>query len=254
MKKDNLIILEYQEDFCENFTSFAYGKILENRTNAKCFYENNPSKRNKFELKMKYFNIETNFISTNRVKSITKKALNYEKIDKIKNKIQNCLIDLKHFRIRDLNLITDEIKEKFNFSNNNFIISYDILEDIESTQSVGLYISEEDLLNNKIDFEYIYNATKRINKYIKKPKLFIFAPSKIKTMIKSDIDYKIVNYLNWSEEFYLLKQCKHKIIPNYGKSYTKTFWASVLNSKYYSINTYSKKEYNKNINKNWISI
>ena len=144
--------------------------------------------------------------------------------------------------------------DSFDFSTSSFLLNFDILEEINQEQSIGLYISDKDFQDNSIDWGFIYSATKRINKYIKKPKLYIFGPKQIKEFIKSEINFKIINNLNWKEEFYLLKECKHKIIISNRNSYSKNLWASILNKKYDGIRTYSKNEYSKNLNRNWLAI
>ena len=58
---------------------------------------------------------------------------------------------MSHFKIDDIPKITDELKTKFDFKNTDFIVNYDILEEITETNSIGLYISPKD----KHNFKYI---------------------------------------------------------------------------------------------------
>ena len=111
MENNNLLILEYQDNFADNLSIYAYGKILEKKQKRKCFYENNTQKRVKFENSMAFFNLDCGYISTNRVKNLTKEAFYYnqiiindKKIDKeIKSKkSKNKILELKHVNIDDI--------------------------------------------------------------------------------------------------------------------------------------------------------
>ena len=255
MKLENLVLVEYQENFADNLSSIAYAKILEEKTNAKCYLENDIKKRKIFENKMSNFNLEYEFISSTRVQNFSKLALDNNKFFLNTNKtkkINNKIISLKHFNIDDKDLISDNIKNMLKFNKCDFIVNYDILEDIVSTQSIGLYINKNDI--NTINNEFIYNATKRLNKYIKKPKLYIFSDNSIKDKINSFIDYEILSINDWREEFYFLTACKHKIILNTKNSYSEGFWAAVLNEKEYCLNIYDKKIKTIKKRNNWIAM
>ena len=60
--KNNCVVLEYQEDFTDNFSVYAYGKIIEKKSGTPCFYENSSNKRIKFEAKMNNFNLDIKYI------------------------------------------------------------------------------------------------------------------------------------------------------------------------------------------------
>ena len=68
----NIVVLRYQDSFADNFSTFAYGKIIEEKFALKCFYENITSKRQDFEEKMQSFNIKADFISKSRTDKIAK--------------------------------------------------------------------------------------------------------------------------------------------------------------------------------------
>lgn len=206
--------------------------------------------------------MEYNYISSARVKKISNNALKKNKsyidnliIDKkiSEKKITNKILNLKHFKIKDIDYISDKIKDMLKFNRYDFLINHDILENILNTQSIGLYINENDILNKK-EKDFIYQATKRLNKYIKKPKLYIFSKKDISNEIKFYVDYEIINLNDWREEFYFLTCCKHKIILNTKNSYSEGFWSAILNQKDYTINIYDKKLQDKKARKNWIAI
>ena len=251
MKLKNYILLEYQENFADNLSIIAYGKILEKNTNSRCYFENDTKKRLKFENYMSNFNLDYDFISTTRVKEIAKKAYFANSIPLINNK--NKILKYNHFKINDIDLISDEIKSMIKFNHFNFVTNYDILEEIQQNQSIGLYINQNDIKEIE-NSNYILRATERLNKYVKKPKLYIFTDKKFENKINSYIDFKIINLPNWREEFYFLTACKHKIILNTKNSYSEGFWAAVLNQKDYYINIYNKKIKTKKKYDNWIGV
>ena len=189
---NNLIILRYQENFADNLSAIAYGKILSKNNNKKCYYENSTEQRDIFEKQMTHFNTYFDYISKGSVNRITKEAflLNndffYDKKSKkhIKKDKRNRILDLKYFNIDDIDLIDDDIKKACSFKNLDFIINYDILENIKNTNSVGLYINKKDIENDDVDFDYIERAQKRLNKYLKKPRLFIFVDRKYNSKLK----------------------------------------------------------------------
>ena len=263
MNKENIIVLKYQENFADNLSLCAYGKILENETQRKCFFENNSKKRENFENFMANFKMDYNYISTARIENITKKSyllsrlyINDKQIHKeiSKKRNSNSILNLKYFKIDDIKHLSNEITSGFKFNNTSFIQNFDILEEITNTQSIGLFINPKDLQNNEVDYNYITNATKRLNKYIKKPKLYIFSDLKVNNKINSYIDFKIYNLKDWREEFYFLKNCKHKIILNSTNSYSEGLWSAILNQKDYSINIYDKKLKVQNKYDNWIGV
>ena len=141
MESQNLIVLNYQDNFADNMSSYAYGKILENKTGRKCFYENNPNKREIFEETMSNFQLKFDYISSSRVEQIAKKSyglsrlyINDKYIQKeISNrriKRKNSILNLRHFKIDDVEYISNNILEKFKFEDIGFIQNHDILESI----------------------------------------------------------------------------------------------------------------------------
>lgn len=257
--EENLVILNYHDNFADNFSSYAYSKILEENSGISCCYENKTSLRTAFEEKMSYFDMEYKFISSARIEKLTKKADNLNKYyinskDIAKKKIKRGIINLKHFNLDDTKYLPKDLISVFNFKNNDFIVNYDILEEINSKNSIGLYISKKDIDDNKIDFKFIKKATKRLNKYLKKPKLFIFTNADLDFKIDSYIDYEIVNLRDWKEEFYFLKSCKHKIILNSQNSYSNGFWAALMSELDYHYIVYDKNLNQKTKKLNWIAV
>ena len=245
----NIIVLKYHNNFAENLSNYAYGKILEKNSNCCCVYENDPDKRNNFEFLMNDFNLECNYLSKTRTDELARKSgyMDYSEINSKR---------IKKSRVADINLImpseadkiTDDIKCLFNFQNREFIVNHDILEDIFSHNSIGLYISKDDLP----DVKFINAAIKRLNKYIKQPKLYIFSEHIFE--IDDSICARFLNLSDWREEFYFLQNCKHKIIHGINESYSVGFWASILSNKpfYYVVHSKKLRPSKKFIN--WIAI
>lgn len=263
MNSSGILVLKYQDNFADNLTSIAYGKILGNNTSRKFYFENLTSSRAKFEDKMSCFNFDCDYVSSARVEDITKKAFNLnglyinetkiEKEIRKKKSSKNNVLDLKHFNIDDIKYISSEIKTMFNFKDTSFILNYDILEDIKNSNSIGLYINKND--TDMLDVNYIKRAYSRLNKYVKKPKLFIFSDRKIENKLPDNLNYVICSLHDWREEFLFLKHCKHKIIFDADNSYSIGLWASVLADRSYAINIYDKeKTKTKYKSVNWLGV
>jgi len=259
--EENLIVLDYKENFAENFSVYAYGKILSKISSNNCFYENNPKNREVFENKMKNFFLECNYISTSRVQEILrkKKSSNNKFLANIHSNIKNKkkyngIVDLERFNVEDIQYLDEKILNDFRFRDLSFIQSYDILDDIKTTNSIGLYFSQNDIEQNNVDWDYINKAIARLNKYVKNPVLFIFSKIYVKNKIKFDIQTRLIDNLSKQEEFYFLTQTKHQIILN-NSSYSFAFWSSVLNNKTYSIKVIKKTNKKQNLNlQNWIEV
>ncbi len=249
--EEKLLLVKYQDNFADNFTSYAYGKIISKKAHVKYFYENCPKNRENFENIMSDFNLRCDYISKNRAEQVTKNALKNKKIHLNGNfKRKKQYVDECIFNLNDIDLISADIMNDFKFSNSDFLINFDILEEINNTNSIGLYINS----NDKPDYNYINRALKRLNKYLKQPKLFIFANKDFNINSKLFLDYKKISIDDYREEFYLLKNCKHKIILNTQKSYSAGFWASILNQKSYHYIVYDKNIKTKKMNSNWLKV
>lgn len=242
---NKLLLIKYQDNLADNLSAYAQAKIIAQDTQYKCCYENTSKLRDDFEKKMSCFNLECYYISKNRANDINSMAK--DKISKYSSK--NFYLNLKQFKIDNISKITTELLSEFNFKNTDFLFNYDLLEEIKSENSIGLYINNSD----KIQENYIKKATKRLNKYLKNPKLYIFSQNNIYQNLNIDIDYKCINLSNDKEEFYLLTCCKHKIIHNSPNSYSHGFWASILNQKEYNFVIFDKKLKVKNKKHNWIA-
>lgn len=255
---DDLILLEYHDNFADNISTLAYCDILKKNIKTKCCYENLTYKREHFEHDMSNFSFEYNFTSTARIKKMIDNAYNLNKFyisnKTIANskKIKKGILNLKHFQIDDSKLLTKNFIEKIKFNNTDFIKNHDVLEEILQNNSIGMYINSKDI--NKIDYNFIKKAAKRLNKYLKKPILYIFSKNLDETKLDLCINYKIINLSDWREEFYFLKSCKHKIILNLENSYSQNFWASIISEKSYCYCVYDKSLQQKSIKNNWIPI
>jgi len=245
----NLVVLEYQDNFADNFSTYAYGKIVENKFSHNCVYENTTSKRQHFENIMSNFNLSYSFISKSRVDKIENKSpyLDYKDFD-LKRLEKDKIVTLNQFRINDIDYLNKDIKASFDFINTDFIKNHDILEEIISNNAIGLYINQNDVIN----FEYIKSAAKRLNKYIKHPILYIF--SKGIKELDINIKYRIIDLHDWREEFYFLKSCRHKIIHCTKYSYSEGLWASILSDNEFGYVVYSKEMYEGEKIKNWFAV
>lgn len=259
MNKD-IIILKYNNDFADNLSSCAYANILKNKYNITCFRENKTKDREAFENKMLYFDLDYKYISSAKVEYYVNQAnkknfkhINSKEIFNKRNS-KNKFADLSYFQINDIDKLNDDFLNKIDFSDKSFIKNHDILERIEKENSIGLYLNEDDFFNKKIDFDYINKSLYRLNKYVKKPKIFIFTKISEKLNISNDFNYQIINLSDWIEEFYFLICCKHKIIINSPKSYSMNLWGAILNQKSYHYAIYDKKINTKTNKYNWIGV
>lgn len=239
---ERLVLIEYQDNFANNLTNYAYSKILEDKYNLNCCYSNNLDKRRKFEDKMSCFNFDCKFISPIRFEQISKKAFENNKVYLSKPK-KNQVINPKKFDLKDIDLLNSKILDEMDFKNTDFIKNYDILEEIKAQNSIGL------VLENNYDNKYLEKAINRLNKYIKKPKLYIFKSNDVELDFKINVDYKCLNIEDYREKFYLLKSTKHKIITT-----QESVWAAILSHKDYNFIIYDKKSYPKFKKANWLAI
>jgi len=260
-----VVILDYYENFADNISAIAYAKLIKQNVNAKVYYKNITSKRHLFEKFMSDFDVDINYLSPNNIDEITKKSFLFTKsiikekhVKKAlskKTKNKNILLKYSKFKIDDIEKIDLDLKQKFQFRNTLFIQNYDLLEKIQKSQSIGIYISQKDLNNNLINFDYINQALKRLNKYIIKPKLFIFCHDiSIKDKLSNDIPFEIINYVNWREQFYFHKECKHKIILDTKDSYSQNLWTSILSENSWGLTIFSKQHKLKKKPNNWIAV
>ncbi len=252
MQKKLSVILDYQDNFTDNFSTIAYAKILENNENIECFYKNNDCERNDFEKNIQNLYMDFDFISSKKASDIVSTSYFLNKLF-LKNKklfdkcVKNNVISRKKFDIEDEQYLNDEILKLFKFKNTEFIKNFDILDNILSENSIGLYISDKDNLSTK-DYDFIYSAINRLNKFVKNPRLFIFTSCE-SLKLNTFVDYSIINLFNWKEEYYFLSNCKHHIILNKPNSFSLNFWSSLVYSREYSYRVFNKntKIKNKNI-------
>lgn len=252
MVEDNIIVLDYKENFADNFSVYAYGKIAQKFFNKRCCYENNPLKRENFEKEMKYFSLDYEYISSSRVLEITKHAYMFDDLKEKKLKKAD-IITSKRFNISDIRFLNSEILSDLEFKNTDFIKNHDILDDIKTTNSIGVYIDKKDIQKSSVDLKFIENAFLRLNKYVKKPVIYIFSHDNLKNNLSIDTPIKNINNLDKKEEFYFLSNCKHQIITQ-NNSYSFSFWAALLNNKTYSLKVIKKEKRRTLKLNNWIEI
>ena len=246
---NNLVVLKYQNNLADNLSAYAYAGILKKTQNVDYAYENSTKERIKFEKMMNNININYSYISKSRFDAISKNSryIDYRDFNSNK-KVKNSIINLPHFKIDDIDKIDTDILSDFKFKNTDFILNYDILDDIKNCNAIGLYISD----NDEIDKDYINRALIRLNKYIKRPILYVFCKKDIN--IDSVIPFKHINLSCYDEELYFLISCKHIIIHCTKFSYSTGFWASVLSGYKYGYTTYDKKLHPSKHKQNWIAI
>lgn len=254
-----VLVLKYQDEFVDNFSTYAYAKIFEKNANLRIAFENSPKLRENFEKKMANFALEYDYISSSKVQMIAKNSYNfsYELSKKIenskkipKNLNKSFVLDYPKFNLKDINLLDESLISSLKFKNLDFILNYDVLEKIEKQNSIGLFISCSDI--EDLDNDFILNATKRLNKYLKKPKLYVFCENQ-NLKINSFIDYEILDLKNEFERFYFLQKCKNYIILNSKNSYSFNLWASVLGKKSTSFVIYKKQKKNLLLGRNFLS-
>ena len=93
---------------------------------------------------------------------------------------------------------------------------------IQDSNSVSLTVRRGDFVGNALhdvcDIKYFENSINEITKIIKNPVFFIFSDDLewTKANLKVDFVHYFVghNYPNYFEDFRLICQCKHHIIPN----------------------------------------
>ena len=244
-----LVVLEYQDNFADNLSTYAYGKLAQKKFNAQLYWTNDTASRDAFENKMKDFRLKKSYISNIRANEIAKKSKFMDYKDFNRNNLKgDKILSLKNLKIDDIENITNDITDDFKFNNLNFVKNYDILEEINSENSIGLYINKKD----KADISYIEKALTRLNKYLKHPKLYIFTSDEI--ILNSPVQYKTINIGDWREEFYFLQSCKHKIIHCSINSYSEGVWASIISKKPYCYVVYSKSMHSNKIPERWISV
>ncbi len=246
MNKENFIILKYQNNYIDNLINSLFGLVLENLSNKQCVYENLSDKREILEDFLLNFDLKFDYLSTFHIDSLKKKCgiINNEKkliknLNKKKFDNKNIFLDIKTFNLENFPFLINDIKKIFTYKNLDFIINFDILENITKTNSIGIYINEKDY--SEVDFDFIDRALIRLNKYIKQPRIFIFCDSGLKKDLKLSFNYSIVNTNTEKEEFYFLSKCKYKIIPDLKNSKNKSLLATFLGKKSSSIDIIQRK-------------
>ena len=237
-QNNSIVLISPNESLIGFLNSYLIKEIIEKNSNSKCFLINDPSFRKNLEDKLKFFDIDFNYISIKKFNDFKnenmfkikkfKKTLNLGKILRIKNK--NLYLEEPYIDFKDRKYLTKELTKKLNFIELSFVKNYDILENINNSTSIGLYINLIDLENNLINKDFILNATKRLNKYLKQPKLYIFSKNINAEEIKSEIDFEILKLDNEYEEFYFYQKCKNKIILNAKNSSNFSIFNSLISS------------------------
>jgi len=169
MKDENILIVEYKEDFAQNLNSIAYAKILENKFQKRTYFKNITSQRNFFEDYTSNINYKSEYISINRANEIAKKAYYLSNLpnrfSELFSKNKHNILNSSEFKIDDIRFLNDDIKESLKFNSYDFIRNHDILEKIQNTNSVGIFIDSQENKTDEIQ-KFLFRATKRLNKYI----------------------------------------------------------------------------------------
>lgn len=125
----------------------------------------------------------------------------------------------------------DDIKKMFTFKDLSFVENEGVLEDIKNSNSICTHMRFGDYVGAAIfdvcKKQYFEDAIEYMKKNVENPRFFIFSDDieKAKETI-GDIDAVFVSTSSLLEDFYLMQNCKHNIIPNSSFSW----WASYLNS------------------------
>ena len=113
------------------------------------------------------------------------------------------------------------------------LINEFLIEHFENNKKIGLFTSP-----------HLFSYTERIK----------INNREIDENVFDNLVNEIINNLNWMEEFYFHKECRHKIILNSDNSYSQNIWATILNEKEYNLIAYSKKAKVKNLKNNWVKV
>jgi hypothetical protein len=132
--------------------------------------------------------------------------------------------------------IKDIIYNVFTFNSTISDKTKDILDSIQSTESISIHIRRGDYLSqyNSIyggicSLSYYENAISRISDYISDPVFFIFSDDI--AWAKENIDIPHSTYIDWNQkedswqDMFLISKCKHNIIANS----TFSWWGAWLN-------------------------
>lgn len=134
--------------------------------------------------------------------------------------------------------IKDILYREFTIKYPQDIISREISNRIESTQSVSIHIRRADYVQNQVtynihgicDLDYYYNCINSLLDKIQNPHFFIFSddPQWVKENLKLDYPMTFVDHNDASknyEDLRLMSQCQHNIIANS----TFSWWGAWLN-------------------------
>ena len=125
----------------------------------------------------------------------------------------------------------EEIKKMFTFKDLSFIENKDILADIKNSNSICVHARFGDYVGTKTfdvcKKQYFEDSIEYIKQKVENPKFFIFSDDTKKAKeILGHVDATFVSTSSLLEDFYLMQNCKHSIIPNSSFSW----WASYLNT------------------------
>lgn len=161
----------------------------------------------------------------------------------------------------------DVIRRDFTFKNLDFIQNKDLLEEIQTTNSVSVHVRCGDYMTNpetaKIynlcDKNYYERGMKYIAERVENPTFFVFSDDIewCKNNFVLDLPVKYVKTANWQEDFYFVQNCKHNIIANSSFAW----WSAWLNKNPEKIVVAPEKwfqncklNYDSIVPRNWIKV
>ena len=126
----------------------------------------------------------------------------------------------------------DVIKKDFEFKDQPSSVNLEKIKQMQQCNSVCISIRRGDFINkplhNVCKMDYFYNSIKYLSKKIDNPYFYVFSDDNewVKNNFKTESPHEFVthNYPNFIEDFRLMRNCKHHIIPNS----TFSWWAAWL--------------------------
>ena len=157
------------------------------------------------------------------------------------------------------------IKKDFEFKDQPSLINSEKIKQMQQCNSVCISIHRGDFINNTLqnvcNMNYFNDSILHISKMVDNPYFYIFSDDNewVKNNFKTEFPHEFVthNFNDFIEDFRLMQNCKHHIIPNN----TLSWWAAWLAEKIDSIIIVPEKwlnsdtiDYSKVVPERWIKI